>query len=483
MLRRHSIFGRQAVQGPPETRNLKPETKINRCTTRDKELGTRDLLEYFSHLKTFFYLVPKSNPMKRLLLLPLMLLLFATSCGSRPASVAGPEKSKTYVMIVGVLKWQNPGLSSFSDVHRKDQELYDVLIKQGIPKEQTVLLLDEAATLASIKKEYEALLAKVPSDGTFIFYYAGHGTKEKNGQTYFANYDINLSNLESSGLSASYLGETIRSKYKGSMIWLTADCCYSGSLIEEGKKMGNLKTLVSTSATASNSSTANWTFTQTMIDCLSGLPLADHDANGSITAGEWKKELEQAMLYREKQRAGFALFGVGNDYVIGTTSGTAEKSDATFPAGTYGQAYYEKQWQPVRILGKSGDQYNCELYHYSDKEEVLLGADALKKAHFVSYPVNTKVQVLWEGTYYEALIKQSVDGFHYITYPGYDAYWDEWVMYDRIKTGKEKAAKVEWRGDWYDALVLEEKDGNYFIHYTADSYEWDEWVGSDRIRF
>lgn len=425
--------------------------------------------------------------MKRFFLIPLFLLGFAISCGSRYAPINNNnsntnDHSKTYVLVIGVLKWEH-GLSPFSDVNRKDRELYELFIKQGVPKEQMVILLDESATLKNIKKEFETMIAKVPETGTFIFYYAGHGMKKKDGDTYFANYDINTKQPETTGLAVEYIGDIIREKYKGNMVWLTADCCYSGSLIEEGKKMKNIKTLVSTSATASNSSTENWTFTQTMIDCISGLPLADHDKNGSITAGEWQQELEQAMKYREKQRNGFALFGIDNNYIIGNAVSKAEEGDDVYPVGSYAQAFYEKVWQPVRIIGMSEGRYRCEFYHYSDKEAVVLSADQLKIMHFVVYPENLKVQVLWEGEYYDAKILKSEDGFHYITYPGYESYWDEWVMYDRIKTGNEESVEVKWEGNWYPAIVLEEKDDKYFIHYTADSYDWDEWVGNDRIRF
>jgi hypothetical protein len=420
--------------------------------------------------------------MKRSFIL-ILFFLVAASCGSRSTNAGASGPSDTWIMIVGVLKWENPGLSPFSDVNRKDKELYDLYVKQGIPKEHSILLLDEEATLKNIKKSLEGLLAKIPKNGNFVFYYAGHGMKEKNGDTYFANYDINTAQAESTGLSVSWIGETIRNNFKGNMVWLTADCCYSGSLIGEGKKMNNIKTLVSTSATASNSSTENWTFTQTMIDCLSGLPYADHNNDGNITVSEWQKELGDAMKFREKQRNGFALFGVGNDEVISKTSGKTDKSDTEYPSGSYAQAFYEQQWQAVRILGKSNGKYNCEFYHYSDKEDIELPADKLKKMYFVIYPEKSKVQVLWGGEYWDAEILKSEDGFHYITYPGYESYWDEWVMYDRIKTGKEKHVEVEWNGKYYPALVLEEKNKKYFIHYTDDSYDWDEWVGNDRIRF
>jgi len=42
--------------------------------------------------------------------------------------------------------------------------------------------------------------------------------------------------------------------------------------------------------------------------------------------------------------------------------------------------------------------------------------------------------------------------------------------------------KVEWNGSWWDALIREQRDGIYLIHYVGFDASWDEWVDSSRIK-
>ncbi|MBK6525032.1 MAG: hypothetical protein IPG07_05415 [Crocinitomicaceae bacterium] len=71
------------------------------------------------------------------------------------------------------------------------------------------------------------------------------------------------------------------------------------------------------------------------------------------------------------------------------------------------------------------------------------------------YKTGDKIEVNWEGKFYLAEIVKTDDAFMYIHYTGYDNSYDEWVMYDRVKTGKEIACSIEWGGSWYPGLVLE----------------------------
>lgn len=428
-------------------------------------------------------LICKNFIMKQFFVLLVVTLSIFSACQSKPAPSNDFDPSSTYVMIVGVLEWKDPSLTVYPDDYRKDVELYNLFKKMGVPENQMVLLLDQDATLQNINKQLEELTSKAPVGSTFIFYYEGHGLKLNDGNSCFANYDIDLLHPETSGLLVKHIGETIRSNFKGKMVWLTADCCYSGALIAEGSKMDGFLTLVSTSATASNSSTGNWTFTQTMIDCLSGLPLADQNSDGKISVGEWRLELVNAMKFREKQMAGFALFGIDESMIIANVNESVQASDNIFPSGSYAWAYYDNFWHPVRIIGKKSDTYQCEFYKYSEKIDIMLGANFLKPIYHIRYTKSDSVHVQWNGDYYNATILDTNNGFHYIHYTGDSDYWNEWVMYDRIRLKNQRTAEVLWQGAWYEAAVLEEKDGKYFIHYLADPYEWDEWVGADRIRF
>ena len=42
--------------------------------------------------------------------------------------------------------------------------------------------------------------------------------------------------------------------------------------------------------------------------------------------------------------------------------------------------------------------------------------------------------------------------------------------------------KVEWNGSWWDAIIREVDGENYLIHYIGFDSSWDEWVGTNRIK-
>lgn len=418
-----------------------------------------------------------------------VILLLLISCGSKQAPTVSltspgdlPDYKNASALIVGVLEWQDPSLNSFSKTHRKDKELYDLLVQKGIPRERAVFLEDREATLERIHDELDKLLASVPEGGTFIFYYAGHGTKSEDNSIAFANYDMGAT--PDTWFDISVISRKVKDKCNGKQVWLMADCCYSGGLLEEAKKINETgkEVIAFTSATSSNISTGNWTFTQTMIDCFSGLPVCDSNSDGTITLGETRDELEQAMIYRERQLSGAAFYGVDEKKTVSSCSKNDKSQSGHFSSGQYVHAFTEGDWEPARVLHCGSDGITCELYHYSDKAKVTLAAEKLMPVSFVTYPAGTKVEVEWEGQWWPAEILEVKDNFHYIRYTGYDEYWNEWVAYERIRTGQEKSCEVEWQGQWYPARMLQEKDGKYFIHYEGYSYTWDEWVTGQRIR-
>src|SRR5438094_5594858 len=93
------------------------------------------------------------------------------------------DPSSTCAVIVGVLKWEDKGLTPYPTKNRKDQELYDTLRKRGVPAENMALLLDEKATLAAIRKSLQAMAGRGKPGSTLIFYYCGHGWRTPQGCT------------------------------------------------------------------------------------------------------------------------------------------------------------------------------------------------------------------------------------------------------------------------------------------------------------
>ncbi len=418
--------------------------------------------------------------MKRIILLlciSLPVVLFAGDPGKIPSSPIDP--GNTYVFMAGVLKWQSPSLSSFNNRNRKDEELYNLLLSQGIKKENTVFLKDEDATVNNMTSKLKEILGKTNAQSTFIFYYAGHGVRGGNGPVCFANYDYD--GAKSNGFKATTVSESINSLFKGKQVWLLADCCYSGSLLDEAKKIGSggRSVVTFTSSSSCNISTGNWTFSQTMIDCFKGFPAGDRNTDGKITLSEAKAELFDAMKYREKQLSGTVFYNVNESTQFNLA--TVQKNSATQKA-EYIYVQQNNKFEPARVFTYSGNNVTGELYHYSDKVSVTVPVTKTKSIDFADYPVGMKVQVEWNGKKYPAGIRETRNGFHYIHYTGYDDSWNEWVMYDRIYTNDRKKCTIEWNGQWYPGEMLQQKNGKYFVHYTGFGNDWDEWVPATRIK-
>jgi hypothetical protein len=94
-------------------------------------------------------------------------------------------------------------------------------------------------------------------DGDLLFvYYCGHGHKSEDARTaYFATFDAGF---DVPGWSTDSIVKDIEKYFKGSQAFLTADCCYSGSLAQQAVQLGRRVSFAClTSSSASQVSTAN----------------------------------------------------------------------------------------------------------------------------------------------------------------------------------------------------------------------------------
>jgi hypothetical protein len=395
--------------------------------------------------------------------------------------------AQTHVVIAGVLQWENNVLSGFSTHHRKDKELSEVLLKRGVPTENLTLLLDAQATR---QKTLEALIAqakKAKPGSTFLFYYCGHGWRGSSGVA-LANYDYRPDNQ----LTVKEIGETLATHFPGKRVIFLADCCHSGGLKTAGDILGKKgkEVIVLTSADSSNVSTGNWTFTQTIIDALHGDPLMDHNGDGVITLKELADEVAAAMRYRERQRYGYATYGITTEYRVVTVDVTRPHPPVTkgiYAIGEYVLAFESGRLRPARIINWSSGKYVVEFYHYSDKSQLAVPPIQLRKITPKTYPEGTNLVVLWEDKPYAAKVLKVEQGFHLITYPGWSTDWDEWILADRILgeyklKGQPQLFEVEWREQWYPAVALAEKEGKHYIRYLGFEESWNEWVPPERMR-
>jgi hypothetical protein len=348
------------------------------------------------------------------------------------------EPARTHAVIVGVLEWK-AGLTPYPKGNRKDQELRDLLVKRGTPADNIRLLLDKEATLPKIREAIAETLKKAGPRSTLIVYYAGHGWAA-GGDYCFANYEV-VPSKKATAWSLNELGSTLASDFKGQRVLLWADCCFSGGLevVVDAVAAKKIGACALTSASTANTSTNNWTFTQSIIDGLKGEPLIDLNADGRITLSEMHAEVREAMTHMEGQKHGFKKSGLPDDFVLAKASGARPKAgNAKVPTGSYVLA----KGRYGRVVGTDGEKVAVQFYNYTDK---------VVETFEVADLVASKRE------------------------PG--------KAVARLDVGMKSDCQVEWKGEWWDAKVLKEDKDRWHIHYLGYDNSWDEWVGKDRIRF
>jgi hypothetical protein len=358
------------------------------------------------------------------------------------AMAKGPtwEPSKTYAFLASVVEWEDSDLAPFTR-ERLDHDLVETLIAAGVPRENVTFLTDEKATLAAVRAGLKATAQKAGAGSTLIFYFQGHGLRER-GKTTLAVYDIVTEKADSTGLAVAEVGAILEKHWKGERLILLGDACHSGGLGEVAqmveKSRPGVKTAAITSAMVSNRSTTFWTFTESLIAAFGGEPILDRDSSGNITFSEVERFVADEMKYAERQ-------------LTGTVRGQLFEADFVF--------------RSVPVKNKVAKEGPWKVGDY---------VQALDR----------------EGIWYGARVVEVRPGGWKVHYPGWDPKWDEWVDKSRIRPisqGKLEVGKryeVEWRkGEWFEATVMRGLDDYFwYVHYSGEAGDDDEWVTADRVR-
>jgi hypothetical protein len=343
-----------------------------------------------------------------------------------------PER--TWVFAVGVLKWEDPetwrGMAN-AEPNRRDVELVQHFRKAGVADDHIVYLQDHQATRQKIQHEMTTLLGRARPNDVFIFYFTGHGFRDrKSQQVHFANYDA--TDGKNAWLVHS-IYDTIEAHFQGSHVLLMADCCYSGALADEARgRKTRLGYACLCSSFSHNSSTGHWTFTDCLLAGLRGQSSVDLNGDGEIAVSEVGQYSELEMAFVERQKS---VYDVNREFPLNW-----------------------RMAKPIRPRGtREGD----------------------------------RIEVEWDGKWYRAQIQETQGDRCRVHYVGYGSNWDEWVGPQRMRAFQPKrldqgrAIEVRWSRDqkWYPAKVLRSWYGLTLIHYEGFSNEWDEWVNFDSIRF
>ena len=138
-----------------------------------------------------------------------------------------------------------------------------------------------------------------------------------------------------------------------------------------------------------------------------------------------------------------------------------------------------------RIVGYRGKAYVVQTQGYVDRDTLVVHESKLRKLTFDRYAQGAEIRVLWGSRLWKAKVVKSDGDFHWITYPGWDKVWDEWVLSNRILPAKPRdpdaAKKIASCGGRYSKLLarLEVKGDlkRYKLFNEEGYFKLKEWGG------
>jgi hypothetical protein len=358
------------------------------------------------------------------------LLSILCVCGSLSAAETVWQPARTWVFAVGVLNFDTKGLATWPDEGRVDAKMIDAFRARGVPEGHIVFLKNAEATHANIQRRFIELLDRTGAGDTLVFYYAGHGGRDYRSPARtctFVAYDTKAN------WPMSSVFDTIEAHFKGSTALLLADCCHSGGLaVEATKRHDTIAYGALTSANVSSKSTGNWTFTQCLVDVLSGSPLPDFNGDGKISFTEAVRYCEEEMAFAESQLSSSVTVGGFNpDLVLATATGAHHPH-----MGEHIEGEDQGKWWRAKVLDSKANQCFVTWYGWDKKYDSWLDPQHMRPAVTKTVPLGTHGSVEWEGEHYPGWIIGAKLGLNHVHYGGYPASDDEWIAPSRFTPEK-----------------------------------------------
>ena len=345
------------------------------------------------------------------------------------------NSGKTWVFTVGLLEWQHPDLWSpfpAAKINRRDEQLVRFFEHSGVARDRIVYLQDAVATKAHINKEFDRLLERTQAGDLLVFYFCGHGSRDrKSGETWFANYDAGAS--RESSWNVREIFSTIEKRFHGRQALLMADCCHSGVLYDEAQKhrKSHIAYAVVTSSSSHNSSTGQWTFSDSVLAGLRGESNVDLDGDQQVTLFEIAQYAQAELAFNNGQKS---MFSTGEGFPSTTVIARA-KIAAKPNLGNRIEVFYKDRWYKAKTIDTDGTKRKVRYVGYDSSWDEWVDVDRRRPYQPPQFAVGDKVQVQWsvDKKWYPATVRETWYGLHSVRYDGYGASADEWIGPDAIR--------------------------------------------------
>jgi len=146
---------------------------------------------------------------------------------SSPVTVLPPEKEcNAYALVFGLENYLEEKIGNVSYAERDASEIGNALRDLGYKDANVQLIINSAATCASILYEAKQLAGTAKEGDTVFFFFAGHGYTWQ-GKNYLMAHDTRRGDIEGTAVSLEKLFSLFsKSECRQTMFFL--DCCHSG---------------------------------------------------------------------------------------------------------------------------------------------------------------------------------------------------------------------------------------------------------------
>jgi hypothetical protein len=166
----------------------------------------------------------------------------------------------------------------------------------------------------------------------------------------------------------------IEAGFKGSRVLLMADCCQSGALADAVQNK-RLSYACLGSSKADETSTGNWTFTESILSAWRGEGPVDGNQDGVITVGETRGYVRAEMRFAEEQKTKSALTGEWKpDDVLVKARKLLHPRE-----GEHVEVFAENDWWTARIMEEHDGKFKVFYYGYEADEAEWVGPKRIRK--------------------------------------------------------------------------------------------------------
>src|SRR4051812_5073940 len=324
--------------------------------------------------------MPTMQPLRNRFIIAVFALVAVSLIASQSACAKAKldwNPDHTWVFAVGILEWEHGDIyPSFPAAmkNRRDAQIVKFFKEAGVPAKQITYLQDDAATKKRIQTEFRTLLDRTGKGDLLIFYFAGHGSRDvDSGETWFANYDAG--NSDASAWNVRSIFTAIENHFSGNRVLLLADCCHSGALYEECRHRnsedgdGKLAYAALTSSYSHNTSTGNWTYTDSVLAGLRGESQVDLNHDDVIELNEIAEYTDLELAFLEGQKSMFFAAPA-----FPRTAKLAEVEDELVPRiGQRVEVEYKGRWYRAKIIDVDGDQTQVHYAGFDDSWDEWVG--------------------------------------------------------------------------------------------------------------